>query len=102
MNDYKIIALRALRDNYIWVIYNKQDAIIIDPTLANVVEIFLKEYQLNPVACLLTHAHEDHIGGVNELKAHHPQLVIYDNFNAQLRDDSIISINGFAPVEASK
>lgn len=90
-----IHALPALADNYMWLIHNHKDAIIIDPTLATPVAEFLAANSLTLRAILLTHAHHDHIGGVAQLCAKFaPQ--VYDNFNEQLRDGSLIQIPGFA------
>ncbi len=92
--DYTITALPALTDNYIWIISNNKDAIVIDPTIAKPVSQYLQQHNLKLKAILLTHPHGDHIGGVAELvNLFQPQVV--DNFKGQLSDDMLVSIDGF-------
>ena len=79
-NDYKIVALTALSDNYMWLIHNGQQAVVIDPTLAAVVMEYLVEHNLNLAGILLTHSHADHTAGVAEL-CHHYGCAVRANFN---------------------
>lgn len=72
-----IVALPALKDNYIWMICYQDKAIIIDPATAKPVLDFLAKNSLKPTACLLTHNHHDHTDGVAELLENYPQLAIY-------------------------
>lgn len=62
-------AIAAFNDNYIWVITkeNSQQAILVDPGDANVCINYLEQHQLQLAAILLTHRHQDHIGGVEQL-----------------------------------
>ncbi|MCC4116577.1 hydroxyacylglutathione hydrolase [Aromatoleum toluclasticum] len=70
-----IIPLPAFRDNYIWLLRRGPWAAVVDPGDASVVEAALQEHGLRLVAILLTHHHDDHIGGVAELAArHHPAV----------------------------
>lgn len=92
--NYQLKALRALQDNYIWVIHNEKSAIVVDPTLAEPVDEFLQQNKLQLVSILLTHGHIDHIGGVAELvNKYSPQVV--DNFSDQLTDTTEIQIDEF-------
>lgn len=65
-----IRAIKAFSDNYIWAIElndeNKKRYIIVDPGEANPVIDFIGDNALE--AILITHMHNDHIGGVRELK----------------------------------
>ncbi len=60
--------LKALADNYIYVLTNKESAIVIDPGETSVVFSLLKEKNLQLKAIFLTHFHEDHIAGAKDLK----------------------------------
>jgi len=62
--------ISAFTDNYIWIIHNKQHAIVIDPGEPAGVEAYLKENQLSLLAILITHHHHDHIDGVMPLVNH--------------------------------
>jgi len=63
----KIEPIEAFQDNYIWLIHNDQNCIVIDPGDANPVIEVLKRKNLSLAAILITHHHADHIGGVSEL-----------------------------------
>jgi glyoxylase-like metal-dependent hydrolase (beta-lactamase superfamily II) len=55
-----------------YIVYDESNAIIIDPGgEAEKVIRFLDSVKLKPAAILLTHAHFDHIGGVEELRNHY-------------------------------
>jgi len=70
-----IIPLPAFRDNYIWLLRHGRSAAVVDPGDADVVDDALQQHGLQLDAILLTHHHDDHIGGVAELAArHHPQV----------------------------
>ena len=62
-----IIPLSAFSDNYIWLITNGADAIVVDPGQAAPVLNALNQRALKLTAILLTHHHQDHVGGVAEL-----------------------------------
>lgn len=56
--------VKAFSDNYIWVVEKDSKAIIVDPGEAEGVLAYLEENALDLEAILLTHNHDDHIGGV--------------------------------------
>jgi hydroxyacylglutathione hydrolase len=63
-----IIPIPAFDDNYIWLLHNQHDAIVIDPGDAAPVVKALNKYALDLRAILITHHHNDHIGGVKALQ----------------------------------
>lgn len=75
----KIVPISAFKDNYIWAILpeNSQCIICVDPGESLPVLQFLEENRLKLAAILLTHHHDDHIGGVPKLHALFPQVPIY-------------------------
>ncbi len=62
-----ITAIHAFEDNYIWMISNGHEAVVVDPGQAGPVLEALAIHQLKLTAILLTHHHQDHVGGVVEL-----------------------------------
>lgn len=69
--------IKALSDNYIWIIEEGKDAVVVDPGEAKDVIDYLKKQQLDLTTILLTHNHDDHTGGVKEILAHYPNVVVY-------------------------
>lgn len=63
----QVTPIRAFRDNYIWAIHDAHKAVIVDPGDAEPVLAFLSEHNLKLVTILVTHHHNDHIGGVRAL-----------------------------------
>ncbi len=63
----KIFPVLAFKDNYIWVLQNQGNAIIVDPGDATPVLNILRQYELNMAGILITHHHYDHIDGVAQL-----------------------------------
>ena len=62
-----IIPIPAFKDNYIWLLHNRQHAVIVDPGDATPVRAYLDAHRLKLAAILCTHHHNDHVGGVCEL-----------------------------------
>lgn len=67
----KIRPIRAFNDNYIWLIEDGVNAVVVDPGLAKPVLEALEHDRLTLAAILLTHHHQDHVGGVQELLERH-------------------------------
>ena len=71
----EILPVPAFRDNYIWLLHNGFHAVVVDPGDAVPVIRTLQEHGLTLQAILITHHHDDHIGGVAELLKHQPAPV---------------------------
>lgn len=65
----------AFDDNYIWLLHNTRDAIVIDPGDAGPVLAELNIKKLKLKAILITHHHADHTLGVNKLLEEYPAIV---------------------------
>lgn len=63
-----MFALPTFSDNYIWMLHNEQEAIVVDPGVATPVIDVLRHYHLQLTAILITHHHADHTGGTEELR----------------------------------
>ena len=63
-----LIALPAFTDNYIWMLHDGTDAVVVDPGDAAPVLATLDARQLALAAILVTHHHGDHVGGVDALR----------------------------------
>ena len=63
-----INGIPALQDNYIWLIQRENHAVAVDPGEAAPVLDFLQKNSLELDAILCTHRHNDHIGGIAELR----------------------------------
>lgn len=70
-------AISAFNDNYIWLLHNQQHAVVVDPGDATPVLNTLNELGLVLDAILITHHHHDHVGGIDKLKQHFPQAIVY-------------------------
>ncbi|MCU6435847.1 hydroxyacylglutathione hydrolase [Undibacterium sp. Jales W-56] len=62
-----ILTVPAFDDNYLWLIHDGSNAVAVDPGDANAIISALDQHQLRLSAILLTHHHNDHIGGVPAL-----------------------------------
>ena len=70
-----IPALTGTYDNYIWIVHDGKQAIVVDPGVAAPVITYLQTHQLSLNAILITHRHNDHIGGIAELSKVYNTLV---------------------------
>lgn len=75
-NKIQLIAVPAFSDNYLWMVCKDDHAIVVDPGQAAPVQTILHQHELKLDAILLTHHHNDHVGGVLELQQA-TQAVIY-------------------------
>lgn len=73
----RYVALPAFSDNYIWLIDDGRNALVVDPGQAAPVFEALEREGLRLAAILLTHHHADHVGGVGEIVARYGSLPVY-------------------------
>lgn len=86
----KIHPIKAFSDNYIWIIEEGTEAVVVDPGEAGRVIDYLEEKQLHLSSILLTHNHDDHIGGVQEILAKYPGTSIYGPKETEHLADHIV------------
>ena len=73
----QIIPIPAFKDNYIWLLHNGSQAVIVDPGDAEPVFAALGQLKLNLTTILITHHHHDHIGGVAALLDAYADVKVY-------------------------
>jgi len=64
-----LLALTAFDDNYIWMLHDGRKALVVDPGDAAPVHQALDAHGLALAAILVTHHHNDHVGGLAGLRA---------------------------------
>ena len=62
-----LIALPAFADNYIWMLHDGRQALVVDPGDATPVLETLERLGLHLSGILVTHHHGDHVGGLQAL-----------------------------------
>lgn len=69
----------AFTDNYFWSITNheKKYAAIVDPGDAQTTLDALENSNLEPIALLITHHHNDHVGGIGGILEKYPDIPVY-------------------------
>jgi hydroxyacylglutathione hydrolase len=67
MNALEYVPVPAFEDNYIWLVSDGHHAVVVDPGDAAPVRAYLAKRGWRLSAILLTHHHQDHVGGVADL-----------------------------------
>jgi hydroxyacylglutathione hydrolase len=67
MNALEYVPVPAFEDNYIWLVSDGHHAVVVDPGEAAPVRAYLAKQGWQLSAILLTHHHQDHVGGVADL-----------------------------------
>lgn len=70
-----MLALPAFEDNYLWLLHDGRQALVVDPGDAAPVCDALEQGGLELAGILVTHHHADHVGGLAALLARHPAPV---------------------------
>ncbi len=65
----KLIPLPAFTDNYVWMLHDGREALVVDPGDAQPVLAALQREDVRLRAILVTHDHDDHTGGIGALRA---------------------------------
>lgn len=63
-----LLPIPAFSDNYLWLLHDGKQAIVVDPGQAEPVLSVLAQHQLQLQGILVTHHHADHVGGVQALR----------------------------------
>lgn len=63
----QVIPLPILSDNYIWLLQEGSAVLAVDPGDAAPLQAYLAQHRLTLAAVLITHRHNDHIGGLPAL-----------------------------------
>ena len=74
MKTLEYVPVPAFEDNYIWLVSDGQDAVVVDPGDAAPCEAYLAKRGWRLTAILLTHHHHDHVGGVADLLVSHSPM----------------------------
>ncbi|CAI3924641.1 Glyoxylase or a related metal-dependent hydrolase [Commensalibacter communis] len=95
--------------NYAWIMIDEKskNAIVVDPGDAKPVLKYLEEKQLSLQAILITHFHDDHIGGIAELKSKYSckiyaplkEINKIPNIDQTVKDGDIISLEAMGQAE---
>lgn len=75
--DLQIEAVPVLDDNYVFLLSRADQAVLVDPAVAEPLIRLLEARGLELVAVLQTHHHHDHIGGTPELLRRWPNCRVF-------------------------
>ena len=64
-----LLPIPAFADNYIWMLHDGKQALVVDPGQAEPVLQVLAQQGLKLQGILVTHHHADHVGGLDALRA---------------------------------
>ena len=100
MDKLQIHPIKALDDNYIWMISIYNDCIVVDPGDPEPVHDWLDKNQKSLKAILITHRHWDHTDGVDELQRTYQckvlsPLVSILNVDIEMKDQMNFSLNTY-------
>lgn len=82
----RIEAIPTFKDNYVWLLHDAQNAIVIDPGDAGPVEQTLRTKGLHLSEIWVTHHHPDHVAGISALRRAFPDVIVHAPANSPLPD----------------
>lgn len=91
-----LLPIPAFDDNYLWLLHDGQQALVVDPGDAAPVQATLARLGLDLVAILVTHHHGDHTGGVLALHQQYDCDVYYPSNERLTFVDELGSVKGHA------
>ena len=99
---FNVMPIPAFNDNYIWALTvpGSNEVAVVDPGDADVVNRYLIENNLQLTTILITHHHQDHTGGVDQLRQQHSVTVYgparspFGGITDKLSDGDTIEILG--------
>ena len=68
--------IKALSDNYIWLVTTNEGSIVIDPGESKQIIDLVKSNEIDLEGILITHHHYDHVGGNLELKKRYNSKIV--------------------------
>lgn len=92
----KITPIPILQDNYVWLLENQGQTLVIDPGEAEPVMAYLKQHNLSLDYMFITHKHWDHVTGIAAIKAAYPDCIIYGTGHHEIPCRDIALIGGEA------
>lgn len=77
-SQLKCTPIPILDSNYVWLIENEstKEIYIVDPGSSKEVLSYIRSNKLTPIGILITHSHQDHIAGVEDITQHF-QIPVY-------------------------
>lgn len=88
----ELLALPAFADNYIWLLHDGRDAVVVDPGEAAPVQAALEQRGLRLAHIFLTHHHSDHIDGVAQLLQGAPQAQVWAAAHPQIQAQTAAAV----------
>tara|TARA_B100000242_G_scaffold239054_1_gene178984 strand:- start:1735 stop:2508 length:774 start_codon:yes stop_codon:yes gene_type:complete len=87
-----IVQIPAFTDNYFWLMFedNNKSAVVVDPGDSAPVIKSLMDNNLELTDILITHHHNDHIGGVSKLKNAFPNVNIFGPSDSRIPANNIV------------
>ncbi|OQM34275.1 hydroxyacylglutathione hydrolase [bacterium endosymbiont of Pedicinus badii] len=87
----KIIQIPCFSDNYIWIVQNKHEYLIIDPGESKKIIKFLENQKIKKISIFLTHHHIDHTEGVHGILKFFPKTTVFGPKEIFLKNIDIIT-----------